>query len=229
MARFKSRKSRRGRRTRKYRARRNKKTVINRSIVNLGQGLPKKIMVTHRYRESFPVTSTTGGIGNYLFSCNGLYDPNTTGSGHQPMYYDQFSALYDQYTVIGSRITYLIVPSTSSTVPVKIGVFINDDTTSTPTSVDNISELPSGKMYILPQNSTKTLVIRKNWSAKKTFGGSVLGNDSLQGTISTNPSEQSYYQISMQSIDSFSTCTIFVQALVEYIVIWDELRDIAGS
>lgn len=36
----------------------------------------------------------------HLFRANGIFDPDVTGTGHQPLYRDQVADLYTNYTVI---------------------------------------------------------------------------------------------------------------------------------
>lgn len=40
----------------------------------------------------------------YIYSLNGLYDPNITGVGDQPTGFDQYMALYDLYTVLAVKV-----------------------------------------------------------------------------------------------------------------------------
>jgi len=42
--------------------------------------------------------------GTQVFSANGLYDPDTTGIGHQPRGYDQIMQMYDHYVVTRAKI-----------------------------------------------------------------------------------------------------------------------------
>ena len=48
---------------------------------------------------------------------NSLFDPDQTGTGHQPYYFDQFAALYNRYTVLGSKLTaeFSLLPSAIAT------------------------------------------------------------------------------------------------------------------
>jgi hypothetical protein len=75
-----------------------------RNFASPSMGLPPTRRVTLRYAEIFRITSTAGALGKFLFSANGLYDPNITGAGHQPYGFDQWMALYKTATVIKSRI-----------------------------------------------------------------------------------------------------------------------------
>lgn len=218
-----------GYRSRKMGTVKYKNSRVNKSMVRLGLGLPKKVCVTHRYSTAVTLTSTAGVIGVQRFSCNGMFDPDITNVGHQPLYFDQFTALYDHYTVIGSKITVKVAPTASGDEPCQIALFLNDDTTLTPTDVNGVGEQSSGKIKLIAPNSNNVMTLTKKWSAKKTFGGSILGNDNLQGTSAANPTEQTYYDIVLQSVTGGVTTACVLQCFIEYIAIWDELKDIAQS
>lgn len=213
----------------KMRLGRASKYLNNKSIVNLGLGLPKKVLVTHKYVESFSITGTTGAINLYSFSTNGLYDPNITGAGHQPIYFDQFSALYDHYCVIASKMVFKIMPSNASQTPIKVAYFINDDTSLATSQVDAVAEQSLGKFIDIPAASNNTYTGRMKWGAKKFFGKGVLSNTDLQGTSSTNPTEQSNFTLVIQALDGSSTVSCLVQVWIEYITVWKELKDVAQS
>lgn len=219
------------RRTNKRRARRvnRRKQITNRNSVPVGLGFPKRMVMTHRYTEQVATTSTLGVIGKYQFSANGMFDPNITGVGHQPMYFDQMSALYNHYTVIGSKVKITVSPSTTNEDGFYTGVYLDDDTSTTNVSdITAVSEASSGKIRMFSPNADTPHVYYLNWSAKKTFGGSILGNDNLQGSISGNPTEQTFYTFAIQS---FGADTTFATLLVEYtyIAVWDELKQVAQS
>jgi len=213
---------------RAYRAKR-KGVTRNKSTVKAGLGFPKKMVMTHKYHETVSFGIGGGVLGTYTFSCNGMYDPNITGTGHQPLYFDQMTALYDHYTVIGSKIRVKLCQGAANQPTVKIATFINDDGTVTPTSIDMMGEQSCGKQFIIPPASTDTYTITNKWSAKKTFGGSPLSNDLLQGTVAANPTEQSFYTFGFQAADLTTTVAMFAEVDITYIAVWDELKDIAGS
>ena len=59
------------------------------------------------YSDQFQLTCTAGALQQYTFAMNGLYDPNLTGTGSQPRYFDTLcganttAAPYRAYVVKG--------------------------------------------------------------------------------------------------------------------------------
>jgi hypothetical protein len=74
-------------------------TVVPR---NFGIVAPRT-KLTMRYYEETAQTSTAGGFSTQIYNLNSLFDPDRTGSGHQPMGFDQVSALYSKYLVTAVR------------------------------------------------------------------------------------------------------------------------------
>lgn len=206
-----------------------KKPVYNKTTVNAGLGFPKKLMMTHKYNEVVVPTCSVGALAYYTFSCNSLYDPNVTSGGHQPMFFDQLTAIYDHYTVIGSIATIKITHLVPSNYSARVGCFINDDSTVTPSTMDALCENSQSKHRLLAAGQTTPVVFTMKWSAKKTFGGSVLGNDNLQGSYNSSPTEQSMFTLMVQPTDQVTTSSYVVDVSIRYITIWDELKDIASS
>ena len=66
-------------------------------------GFPDEFITTIRYVDVYTLTSASNGIAKQYMRMNSLFDPDQTGTGHQPYYFDQFAALYNRYTVLGSK------------------------------------------------------------------------------------------------------------------------------
>jgi len=203
--------------------------IRSKDTVRAGKGFPKKIVMTHTYFDGILLqTGATGGLITQQFTCNGMYDPDVTGSGHQPLYYDQMTALYNHYTVVGSKITLRVCSSSSTAIPCTFGVYINDDSTVTPTYL-GITEQSLSTHTVVPPGGNETKVVSQPWSAKKTFGGAVLANDDLQGTVTTNPTELQIYTVFAHCPNMVAQATLYVDVTIEYIAVWDELKDVAAS
>jgi len=221
-------------RKRVKRARRGKKSAVRpRSIATAGVGFPKKMLMTHKYRERVTMVATSGALTKYQFSTNSLWDPNTSGTGHQPLYFDQMTALYDHYVVIGSRFRAKFCTDGASTVSATFTAYIDDDTTTT-----NIADIVTGgeqtqayrQIQFVPAPMTRALTANLKWSAKKFFGKGVLANTDLQGSGLSGPNEQSQYTVLLQGNGTSSTTitgTLLVE--IEYITVWKELKEVATS
>lgn len=214
-------------RKRKVRRMNRRRNVVPRTITSTGIGFPKKMLMTHKYSQHV-LQQSTGGLVTFDFSANGMYDPNISGAGHQPMYFDQMTTLYDHYHVIGSSFKVYFPPDTD--VQYVCGVYLNDNTSLVPTSWDGLVEQTQCKRYFVYPTAVKPTCVTQKWSAKKIFGGSILGNAELQGDAAGNPPEQTYYTFFFQPTDKFSsTSSLPIIVEVRYIAIWSELKDVAQS
>lgn len=191
-------------------------------------GLPLKLKFQHKYATTVSLASTPSVNGGWRFRANSLFDPDQSGVGHQPMMFDQLSALYNHYTVIGSKLKVTFTP-VSTNIPTRIVMFINDDTTLATSDLNTLTEQSSGRTYSIITTGNQPLTRTMTWSAKKTFGGSVLGNDQLQGNLASNPAEQSYFEFISQTMDNTNNSQVYCVVEITYITIWDELTESTGS
>lgn len=216
--------------TRRYK-KKQPKASINRNMVSLGQGFPKQLKMTHRYADLITLTSTAGSQDNYLYRTNGMYDTDFTASGHQPMYFDQLTALYDHYTVIGSKIKLKIMSDSVVQGGSQVGIFINDDITVTQTLASgSLLENSSAHNVLIPAGSSGFYTKELYWSAPKAFRmkGSLVSASQFQGTSTSDPAEAQFFSIAMRGVGGASTIVNF-QVEIEFIAVWTELKDIAGS
>lgn len=206
---------------------RRRRLVGNKRRVILGQGFPKSMLITHKYRDIISVTAIAGTVAGLQFSCNGMFQPIV--GGHQPMYYDQMAALYDHYTVIGSKIRWKITPVKQLTQACYVACFINDDASITPTSVGSYAEQTTGKLRQLPVTATHSVILTQSWSAKKFFPGSTLSNFALRGDTGSNPTEQSVFTLGISPTGGAPNQDFTVECDVSYIAVWTEIKDLGPS
>lgn len=210
---------------------RRKRNVKFNNNVMLGKGFPRKMTATHKYVDLISMTASGGAVATRQFVCNGMYDPDYSGIGHQPMYFDQLSAIYNHYTVIGSKIkvTTVNVNGPASSTAYYFTLSQNDDGSLTYNTLINLFEKSDARCKLIPAGATSVPAAVNRWSAKKMFGGSILANDRLQGDIGANPAETTNWVISIQAIDSVSSVTTSFLIEIEYIAVWEELKDVPSS
>lgn len=215
------------RRTRKPRAparskpRRSYRPKIPRSF----NPLPDMLMTRLQYDEVFTFGSTTAA-STQIMCGNGIYDPNITGTGHQPLYRDQYSTLYNKYRVIGSSVSLqLSVPSVGQSSLFCLYPQVTDTTTGALTQLD--LEKPYCKRTLLVGGSEPKRLSHR-MSTYKMFGvpkNTVNVDDLYSSVYSGNPSNKWYWVLSCQSPDIQSTQGTFCILRMYYTVIFfDKIR-----
>jgi len=204
-----------------------KSKSIPRTLAVKGKlGFPNTLTNTLRYWQQFTVAVTASGWGIQQMSCNNLYDPDVTGTGHQPHYYDQCTALYNHWRVLKSKCT--VYPYQNyDAYGAAITVTLDDDSTPASTNIFDLLERP-GSRTIMSGNaslSPSTKVVQY-YNATTWFGKNSASNDSQIGSISSGPSETVNYVIQCTGTPS-SAMIIWVE--LEYTVFWDELKTVGAS
>jgi len=72
-------------------------------------GFPDRMITKLRYVDNLELTANAGVVAANVFRLNSCFDPDLSGVGHQPMYYDQFagavgSGPYSRYRVVSAKI-----------------------------------------------------------------------------------------------------------------------------
>ena len=121
----------------------------------------------------------TNGIGIHTFRANGCYDPDyALGVGqHQPRGWNQFEALYNEYVVLGSKITFQPFPVSSTGItysqPRYYGLVKRNeqnDPLSATKSIGDIMETRLGQYARMPSARTNMpRSLSTTFSHKKTF------------------------------------------------------------
>lgn len=153
--------------------------------------LPLRLKANFRYNDykQFAMPGG-GGLLSWIYTANGLYDPDVGGTGHQPSGFDQLMLMYDHYCVIACKITVTFV--NTSNADLLCGIACKDSLTP-PT--DQREEIESGNcVYSLVSpfgcgNNQVTLTYQVNL-AKFLGISKILSSDKCQGNSSNNPSEE---------------------------------------
>lgn len=223
--------------TKNSRKRKNTKVTKKSRLPTLG--MPSKKLVRLRYCDEITLNPAMNAFDSILFSANGMYDPYIPAGGHQPLYFDQYMANYDHYTVIGSKIKVTPIPSDSqystSALPGAFGVFLDDDVAFSYTSLAQIVESNQNKgdwrMYSNSLTGANTKgknpSITKYFSAKKFIQNPLA--DSNKGTIASNPTDGVFYQVWACSVGANDPVSAQFMVEIEYIALLTEPKFIAQS
>lgn len=185
--------------------------MSNNSLLARGQYLK----VNLKYSESISLNPGIGTGVSYVFSANGLFDPNITGGGHQPVGFDQYMTLYELYTVTASMIKVTFI--NTDTANAQLVLVCNRDLSTTDADPRVYLENGATVWDIIGRagagNDIKT--IRKAMDLRQFSNNKdIMSEDNYAGTNATNPQEEQYYIVSACSTD-LTTDTGSITAFVE--------------
>ncbi|AXH75667.1 MAG: putative capsid protein [Circoviridae sp.] len=199
-------------------------------------GMPTCKMVRLKYVETISIDPSSGTVGSYYFCANDMRDPNVSGVGHQPLYFDQYMSGYDHFTVLGSKIKVTPTnPTTADIVPVAYGVIVDDNNTFTYQRTEQIIESNQGRRYKVagahnaPMTKYSNSITRK-FSTKKFFKvKNVVGKAEYKGNTSSSPTEKAFFGVWAGSVGGTDGGNIYLTVEIEYIAMLSEPKYIAQS
>lgn len=167
-------------------------------------------------------SSNTGIPDSRVFNLNSLFDPDVTGTGHQPMGFDQWKTFYNYYKVLGTRIRAKFYWAAAASVGQahQVGVvFLPVDTATLYVDPIILTEMTYGRNYkLLKSNTRESATITTNWSGKKYFGRD-FSDGTHETAVTVNPLHYARAQVYAYATDaSISTSTVECEVYLEYIV-----------
>lgn len=185
-----------------------------------------------RYVDTISLDPGLSAMAYHTFSASGCYDPDITSTGHQPRYFDQIMLHFNHYTVIGAKLKATFqAQDTANLGQAYVGVVQTAGPTPTITDINTILEMKDAKMRVQTQLPGRPRVVTSGINNSKWLGQKVLQEDANSGTASANPAEQVYWQVMAGSNNEgvVNPSVIRVLIEIEYIVVFHEPKDIAGS
>lgn len=181
--------------------------------------------LTHKYVEILQLNPGAAGIpATYVFSANGLFDPNITGIGHQPRGFDQIKVLFDHYYVTKSTIKVTFMSGGSQGGSAICGIQLKDDNVA---GANMCQEMENRNCCYggLPWTSS-VLTKQLTFNSKSFFD---IKDRQLYGDQTTNPADQAYFIIFAQPTHGADIGAIDVFVEISYETTWSEPNDVAAS
>jgi len=181
------------------------------------------------------LTGAAGLLGSRVYSANGIFDPDITGTGHQVIAFDQLMLAYEHYAVIRAKLTITFLNNASQAT--RCGVYLNPDAVPI---TDPVRLMENGLVKHItmdakaqPGTGERIRTISIDCDVKKFFGKSKYSDlieTDYQGTIASNPVEQVYFVVFAYCPFSVGLTTdVFYDAILSYDVIYTEPRKLAVS
>jgi hypothetical protein len=177
-----------------------------------GLGIPDRMYMQLPYdftQYSILNGATSGGL---LVAGNSCFDPDKTGAGHQPLYFDQMATLYRRYRVHKSTISESVIYATNG-----CSLSINPTTDSAyPTTYNEAMEYPYVSYANVPA-SNQQLTMTSSISSKKMWGVPAIDQDDLfQALYTADPTRLWYWKLHAESFDGITAVTAKVNVKILY-------------
>lgn len=183
----------------------------------------KRAQLVYSTLTDIPITT---GAGVYQFSTNGLYDPNITGTGIQPLYFDQIMAIWNHYMVESSYIEIQPVFDDAAH-SIVMALYIEDDTT-TSSSIAGAMMRPGAVSDCINTFGSTTTTLRIGWNLKRAFGNVSQNSGPFRGDASKNPDEQQYFTVFVNDKNLIAS-NLTVRVRIVFNAVFTEFKTIATS
>jgi len=207
-----------------------KRTTRKRRIPRGLSGFAREQIRTLSYSDSFTMSNTAGILSEYQFRANSLFDPNLSGTGHQPFGFDQIAQFYNHYDVLSSYIKVTVVSpiGQNPSGAVAVGAYLSDDA-SAYADWSTYSEAKRGTMRIIAPFFAGKSIIKSSFNKKKFYSKSV-DNGATTALVTNNPAEEVVYHIWQQPLDKTSNTYAFQYTVLQtFKVRFFEPKDIVAS
>lgn len=154
-------------------------------------GFPEVLRTTLRYQDNYTLTSSSGSAAQQIFRLSSLFDPDFSGTGHQPLYFDQISSIYLNYRVRYAKMHVTFLPlsddtEVTTTGPFQVGVSANSTQTFSST-LTTVAEQNNSKSALLARDKSAVPVsMSLTYTPKRDLGISFM-DDTVSAVVGGNP------------------------------------------
>lgn len=158
---------------------------------------PDRINMKLKYSQFF--SHTGSGLELQQFRGNSLFDPDLTGTGHQPNSYDQMSVLYSKYVVHACSIKIRINGGSATFIGVS-ALLATSDTAYSASSLDEVREQAYSQNRIIANTTGTPQSYMKMYNTSKSIFGKRIIEEEYAALIGDNPDIIWVYNIYSQDI-----------------------------
>lgn len=201
---------------------------------------PNTKTVALRYVENITLDGGSGSTAVNVFRVNSIYDPNYTGVGHQPMFRDNYAAIYEDYRVNYSTITMValgthVVNTTTAetTAGTTVGanqfyasaeracrMFIIRDKSATDYNADLDTLIEEGNTNMVwrfcPQNTSAYMPKLRMGCWPHRLLGLTKKDDTLRSVVSGSPAGEAYFVCGVTDLGYGNPDSMTFQFIITY-------------
>jgi len=200
---------------------------------------PLRIRRTLRYAQTNVLDVGNFGTTQQVFRANSLYDPDYTGTGHQPNGFDQLMAAYNHFTVTRARINVRVLqvgtgggfiePGAIVLAYSDTGIFMASQA-DYPSAIEKRNVFSTG-FYGNSTSTGNAFIISGSLNIARLLGKTpqqLVEMANLRGDSASNPTEGYFFEVGLFSFSS-DPGVITVICDIEYDAVFTEPKFNSGD
>lgn len=182
------------------------------------------------YTNSSLSVPNTSAATVYVFSANGLYDPDISGTGIQPMGFDQMMVFYEHYTVFEATCEVTFRNFTTNISPI-VFLAARGDTTNVPDAQTVMTTGNTVSTQLMPASVDGSLKKLKMHLRIGPFLGfdDLMDSNVARGDVASNPSEGAFFHVGAFQNETLTAGTVQFQVRISYRAVFTEPRIVTPS
>lgn len=172
-----------------------------------------------------------------MFRANSLYDPDYTGAGHQPLGFDQWSAVYGYYYVRRARIKVSEMAVSQTTYnPGMLSVGVRRKNTGFPSTIEEAAEDPNYSKLIKVAGGGTSIAagpvryVEQEVDIAKFIGvKDIADEEDLGALVTANCSETVYFDVNTVNVGGVTPGDLHLLVEIEYDCVFKEPKTLIQS
>lgn len=161
-----------------------------------------------------------------------MYDPDYTGVGHQPLWYDQVAPMWSKYRVYGIKYVLEAMNTNTSQMATMVVQHSSDipETPGTGNAFSALRERNNSRTYTLTSNAGRPVKVKGYMSTYRPFGMTktdFIGDEDFEAAIANTPAKTAYLHTYFVTFNT--TAIINLQARLVYYVELFQRKNVSGS
>lgn len=197
------------------------------SLISPRHVVPERLLVCLPYQEFVGLGSAF--FVDYRFNLNSIFDPNQTGTGHQPLGYDQWALFYNRYRVISTRVTARFL-NVSTTEAAEVGIIASNSLTALG-SIDAFEQADSLTTAVSVRGGLDMKTLQRVYSLAKVNGktdSQYLSSDDTGSPFGNSPNESIALHVCASTYTG-NNVSVECQLRIEYYVELSDPKDLSVS
>ena len=183
---------------------------------------PAKMSAVLRYSDQIVLDANTSSPARHHFRGTSVYDPDYTGTGHQPYGFDQYSRLYNHYIVDKAIIT---IRNASMGVNCVVGISLVP--TASSEFNNNTCRERKGTTFMTLPNEGSMKALTSTYNRKSIFTTAQDGD--LTANVGANPQENYFFDCWCATNGATDPPAVALSVDITYFVTFSEPVQLDGS